>query len=193
MFQYKKKFSKEEVNRLPLNSFQGNIILLENIENAKKVIHYLKEQKVLGFDTETKPAFRKGQRYNVALLQLATNKEAFLFRLNNYNTIDVIVDILSDKNIIKVGVAVRDDIKGIQKRCKFIPEGFIELQKLVKKFGIEDTGLRKLTANILGFRISKVEQISNWEKIKLTKSQMKYAATDAWVGYKIYNKLMKNG
>ena len=189
MSQYQAKITNEEVNELPLKAFNGEIILLDTTEKAKTVLNYLKQQKIIGFDTETRPAFQKGQKYNVALLQLSTADRAFLFRLNKKGIINIAIEILSDKNIVKAGVAIHDDIKALKQLHNFSSAGFVELQNYVKKFGIEDSGLRKLTANILGLRISKSQRVSNWERSELTRSQIKYAATDDWVGYKFYIKL----
>lgn len=188
---FKTKISKDELNDLPIQAFRGKIYLVDNIDDTYTALDILKNKKILGFDTETRPVFVKGRFNHVALLQLSTENQAFLFRLQNKEILEVISEILSDKNIIKAGVAIRDDIKGLKKIHDFEPMGFIELQTYVNNFGIKDAGLRKLAGNILGFRISKTERISNWEKTKLTNSQIKYAATDAWVGYKIYKKLSK--
>ncbi len=189
MNRFSENISKGELNKLPLRAFEGNIVVIENSKQAKTIIPYLKNQDILGFDTETKPSFKKGVRHKVAVLQLATKDEAFIFRLNENGLLNHIVDILSDDSIVKTGVAIHDDIKALQKKEDFTPKGFIDLQKYVKKFGIKDAGLRKLTGNILGFRISKRERLSNWEKTELSKSQLKYAATDAWVAYEIYEEL----
>ncbi len=189
---YKAKISKEEVNKLDLNYFKGKIYLIDKHKQVPQACAHLQQFKILGFDTETKPTFKKNSFNKVALLQLATPTEAFLFRLNKIGLPQAILKILSNEKIIKTGVAIKDDIKQLNQRKIFTPAGFVELQELVNQFGIEDAGLRKLTANILGFRISKSQQISNWENQKLTKSQLTYAATDAWVGCMIYKKLTGN-
>lgn len=187
---FKSKISKEELNELPMQAFSGDLYLIDNEKDTYNILSHIKKEKVLGFDTETRPVFVKGRYNHVALLQLATENEAFLFRLKNRQIVKIISEILSNENIVKAGVAIRDDIKALRKLHNFEPRGFVELQTFVNDFGIEDAGLRKLAGNVLGFRISKTERISNWEKTELTKSQLKYAATDAWVGYKIYKTLL---
>lgn len=186
---FKAKISKEEVTNLPLHAFNGEINLIENYQSLKKILPKLYKNKILGFDTETRPVFKKNQSNSVALLQLACRDEAFLFRLNKIGLPDELARILSDPDTIKSGVALHDDIKELQQLKEFEPGGFAELQSIVTRYGIEDAGLKKLTANILGFRISKSEQISNWERRRLTEKQKIYAATDAWAGYMIYKKL----
>jgi ribonuclease D len=155
----------------------------------------LKGIPVLGFDTETKPAFKKGVVNEVCLLQLGDSENIFLFRLNLIGFPKELVKLLADKNIIKTGVALRDDIATLKRLKLFEPGGFVDLQEYVKSFGIEDNGLKKLAANILGFQISKRQQTSNWEADQLTEAQIEYAATDAWVCYEIYyalNKILRN-
>jgi ribonuclease D len=146
---------------------------------------------ILGFDTETKPTFKKGVSNEVSLLQLCTSEKAFLVRLNKIGLPVQIMNILSDPAVIKAGVAIHDDIAGLQRLGKFDPDGFIDLQDYVKDFGIIDNGLKKLSANILGFQISKRQQTSNWEQDELTRAQIEYAATDAWVCHQIYTVLKK--
>ena len=146
----------------------------------------LSKQSVIGFDTETKPAFKKGVFNKVALLQLSTKKQAFLFRLNQIGLPKEISDILSNPEISKPGVAIRDDIKGLQEFENFNPRGFIELQDHAKDLGIQNFSLKKLTAIACGFRISKGQQLTNWEADELTEKQQKYAATDAWTALKIF-------
>lgn len=189
---YKAKISKEEISELPVRAFEGKIHLIDKTKKAAEICNYLKNFKILGFDTETKPVFKKNRSNQVALLQLSTENEAFLFRLNKIGLPEAVTDILSNPKIIKTGVALRDDLKELRERNKFEPKGFVELQKFVTLYGIQDAGLKKLAANVLGFRISKSQQLSNWERRKLSEKQMQYAATDAWVGYLIYSKLKEN-
>ncbi len=185
------KIPKEILDELPVRSFEGEIYLIDNRKDLFTAVETLKNQTLLGFDTETRPVFKKGVYHKVSLLQLATEEKAYLFRLNEIGLPKELVNILSDKNIIKTGVAIKDDIKALQKLNKFIPGAFIELQKYVDEFGIEDNGLKKITGNVLGFRISKGARLTNWDNKVLTDTQLKYAATDAWVSYEIYSKLSK--
>jgi ribonuclease D len=155
----------------------------------KVVCDLLKNEKFLGFDTETKPSFKKGENNYVSLLQLSSADRAFLFRLNKIGLPPCLLDIMEDENIKKIGVAIKDDISALQKHALFTPNGFVDLQNIVKDFGIKSKSLKKLAGLILGFNISKRQRLSNWEKDALTEAQIKYAATDAWVCHLIYHKL----
>lgn len=186
---YPEMISPEELAAYDLSWFKGEIVLVDNLKKFYEVIPRLQNSAVLGFDTETKPNFKKGRKNNVSLLQLATNDLACLFRINKIGIPDELINILADKNIIKAGVAIHDDIRFLTGVRNFIPAGFIELQNLVKEFGIKCSGLKKLCAIILGFRISKRQQVTDWEASELSDAQILYAATDAWVCYEIYSKL----
>jgi ribonuclease D len=159
--QYKSTISKEEVSNLPVKSFQGEIFYIDTYEKLLRAEKYILETKLFGFDTETKPAFKKGVFNKVSLLQLATDSQVFLFRLNKIGLPEILRTILSDENVLKIGVAIHDDIGSLRKISPFEPAGFIDLQPFVKEYGIEDNSLRKLAANILGFKISKRQQTSN--------------------------------
>ena len=145
----------------------------------------------MGFDTETKPSFKRGQVNPVALLQLATSERAFIFRITKIGVPNRLKNILSNEQITKVGVAIHDDIKALQKINPFTPQGFVELQEEVKDYGIQDFSLKKITGIVLGFRISKSQRLSNWESDDLTDAQLSYAATDAWVACEIFNSLIE--
>lgn len=186
---YKVNIDKDELAELPLIQFEGKISLVESKEEYLMAVEYLAQQTMLGFDTETKPAFKKGVVYEVALLQLATKDRAFLFRLNKIGLPNGLKGILENPGIEKVGVAIRDDIKGLQKLNNFKPGGFIELQDHVKDFGIQDFSLKKLSAIVLGYRISKAQRVTNWEALELSEAQQIYAATDAWISHRIYESL----
>jgi ribonuclease D len=151
-----------------------------------EAVNYLKNQPILGFDTETRPTFKKGQNHQVALLQLSTADEAFLFRTNMIGLTPGLIKILSTPSILKIGAAIRDDIKILQRIAPFKPYGFVELQELVKSYGIENFSLKKLAAIVQGVRISKSQRLSNWESHVLSEQQQIYAATDAWISYLIY-------
>ncbi len=184
--EFKKTITDEELAELPLSVFEGKIHLIEKVEELTDAINYLKNHPVLGFDTETRPAFKKGQNHQVALLQLSTAHEAFLFRTNLIGLSPGLIKILGSPSIIKVGAAIRDDIKILQKLAHFKPGGFVELQELVKLHGIENFSLKKLAAIVCDMRISKSQRLTNWEAPVLTEQQQVYAATDAWISYMIY-------
>lgn len=186
---FKNKISREEISILPIEKFTGEIFYVDSMEAYNSFFPEFNVNGVLGFDTETRPTFKKGASNDVSLLQLSTDKQAFLFRINHIGLPAEVLNLLSDERIAKVGVAIHDDIVGLKKVSHFEPEGFVELQNYVKDYGIEDAGLKKLSANILGFQISKRQQTSNWEQLQLTEAQIEYAATDAWVCHEIFQKL----
>ena len=162
---------------------------MEDLKTFYEVFPKLLGADLLGFDTETRPTFKKGGRNNVSLIQLSTSEFAGLFRINKIGIPAEMIKLLSDPSVKKVGVAVHDDIKFLKVVKKFNPEGFIDLQSFVKDFGIESSGLKKLAAIVLGVRISKRQQVTDWEAEQLTEAQQIYAATDAWVCHQIYEKL----
>lgn len=186
---YLENIDGEYLKTLPVKSFDGDIFMIDTEEKAERAGSLLTHETMLGFDTETKPSFRKGRIHQVALLQLATSDKAFLFRLNKIRLPGFLIGILEDPSSLKVGVAIKDDLKSLIRLRSFEPAGFVELQDYVKRHGIADNGLKKLTANVLGFRISKRNQTSNWEQDVLTEDQQRYAATDAWTCLEIYRAL----
>jgi ribonuclease D len=177
------------LSELPLSVFEGKIHLVEKVEELTEAVNYLKQQPILGFDTETRPTFKKGQNHQVALLQLSTASEAFLIRTSMIGLSPGLVKILGSSSILKIGVAIRDDIKILQKIAPLRPGGFVELQEMVKEYGIENFSLKKLAAIVCGVRISKSQRLTNWEATVLTEQQQVYAATDAWIAYMIYQGL----
>lgn len=181
--------SKEEIKDLPLKQFEGPVTVVEDSEKVREVVEKLKQDKVIGFDTETKPSFKKGVSHKVALLQLSTEEEAFLFRLNVTGINGDLTDLLADSEILKVGVGIRDDLRGLRELNSFTPRGFVELQDVAPDYGIDVLSLKNLAGLLLGIRISKRQRLSNWEAGHLTEGQILYAATDAWVALQIYNKL----
>jgi len=185
--------SKEEINELELGRYEGKIFLITKEEQLNSVFERINAHKVVGFDTETKPTFKKGEVHDVAMIQIAIPNAVYLIRVNYTRITDQVVKFLEDPSITKVGVALRDDLKDINRLRSFQPQGFVELNQLVKDLGIESNGLRKLAAIILGFRISKNAQVSNWEAEMLSQKQLQYAATDAWVCLEMYNELEKKG
>lgn len=186
---YKNIITKEELADLPLMAFEGEIHCIDKLVDVEPAVRYLKQHSILGFDSETKPSFKKGQTNNVCLLQLSTNDHAFLFRLNIIGLLPEIASILSSRKIQKIGVGIHDDILSLKKIQPFRQSGFIELQTLVQEYGIEHISLKKLCGIVLGGKISKKQQVSNWEKEDLSDGQKKYAATDAWAALRIYEEL----
>ena len=191
---YIESITPELLDKLEYASFPGKIFVIDSVgAEFNRAIAYLRSQKVIGFDTETRPCFGPDQpRYGVALLQLSGPEKAYLFRIKNMGMHRRLCNLLADKRIIKGGAAIHDDIRGLQKLREFEPGSFVDLQKIVWEYGIKDKSVKKMTAIILGFRISKTQQLSNWEAEALSESQCKYAATDAWVCREMYLKLMKS-
>jgi ribonuclease D len=187
--EFKRSIEHEHIQGLPLKAFEGQIYLVDNPRQFRLVKELMDRFDIFGFDTETRPSFRKGKVNKVALLQLASREHAFIFRLNRIGIPDFVRKTLEDPAIIKVGVAIHDDLKSLNKIKPMQTESFIDLQQYVSHFNIDDKGLKKLTANILGFRISKRYQTSNWEEDVLSPPQLEYAATDAWVCFEIYDRL----
>ncbi len=180
------RISKEEINRLPIVRFGGKIQVIRESDGLRTAAKKLRSTKVVGFDVESKPTFRKGESHPVALLQLASAKEAFLIQLRPLKDLGPISEILEDPSIEKVGVAIRDDIKKLAEKHPFQPENFVELGISATKLGIVTTGLRSLTAILLKKRISKGAQLSNWERRNLAPAQLSYAATDAWISRELH-------
>ncbi|MDB4334879.1 3'-5' exonuclease domain-containing protein 2 [bacterium] len=186
-----KSITHEEINELPLNQFNGPITVIENKEHILQVLEKLSTNSVVGFDTETRPSFKKGQSNNISLLQLSSDTECFLIRLNKTGITEELVQFFSNSSIDKVGVGIRDDIRGLQKLSDFEPAGFIELQTMATDKGFENFSLKKLAGILLKFRVSKRQRLSNWDAEELAQGQIVYAATDAWVALGIYKKLQQ--
>lgn len=185
------KFDKKKIPTLSRVIFPGRIIVVLNEREADKAVDYLLNAELLGFDTETKPSFRKGHQNTVALLQVSTNDTCFLFRLHRTGLCPSIKKLLETTEVRKIGLSWHDDILSLKKCGEFQPKGFIDLQDHMKELGIEDTGLAKLYANIFGQRISKREQLSNWEADVLSEKQKAYAATDAWACVMLYKEYLR--
>lgn len=181
--------SNEELLLLPLRAYSGKVILVQTPEELEVAVKAIEHVEILGFDTETRPSFKRGEFYKVALVQLATPDEVYLIQIQKTGLSESFAKIFSNPNIIKAGVAIRDDIKGLQKYRRFHPEAFVDLSLVAREKGIGVESVKKLTGLLLGFRISKSAQTSNWEVPTLTDKQIEYAATDAWVCLEIYKKL----
>ncbi|MBS7288988.1 MAG: 3'-5' exonuclease domain-containing protein 2 [Bacteroidales bacterium] len=189
---YQISISPEEIERKEMKSFPGKITVIDSTgPEFTKAIAYLRRQKILGFDTESRPCFSPGQpHYGVSLLQLSGPERAFLFRIKKTGMSASLCRILSNPSIKKIGAATADDVRGLQKYTPFEASGFIDLQKMVWEYGIKDKSVKKMAAIILDVKISKTQQLSNWEADELSESQQKYAATDAWICREMYLKLL---
>lgn len=187
----KDKYDKSQIAALPRVLFEGRIIVVFTEKEAEKAVEYLMKQSVLGFDTETRPTFKKGNMHMVALLQVATHDTCFLFRLNRLGLPDALIWLLEDRHITKVGLSLQDDLRMLNLRRRFTPGTFVELQKEVKNIGIEDNSLQKIYANLFGQKISKGQQLSNWEADTLSEAQQRYAATDAWACIMIHEEVAR--
>ena len=184
---------KDKLATLPVENFDGKIVVVSGESNIKKALSRLRKADIIGFDTETKPNFKKGKINNVSLIQLATEDKCYLFRISKSGLTDEIIEFLEDESVKKVGLSVHDDFLGLSRVREVSPKGFIDLQPFVKQYSIIDNSLSRIYGILFGKRIAKAQQLSNWEASKLTSAQKKYAALDAVACIRIYKHLISNG
>ena len=175
---------------LPKAQFPGKIITVEKDEDIAAALELLKKEDHVGFDTETKPSFKKGEFYHVSLLQLASDEYAVLFRLHYLKDFSILKAYMENESVRKIGVAIRDDIKSLQKVFPFEPKGFVELAEMAKSSNMKNFGLKGMTEEVLKHTLSKKAKLSNWEAPVLKSDQLRYAATDAWVGLALYHAII---
>jgi ribonuclease D len=185
----KRTISKDDISEMPKVNFEGKIITICTEKDAERAVDFLSKYPVLGIDSETKPSFIKGKSHKVSLLQISTDQHCFLFRLNLIGFPKVLISLLENPSIVKVGLSLKDDFMAMHRRVTFKQQNCVELQEFVKPFGIQDKSLQKIYAILFGHKISKSQRLSNWEAETLSPSQQLYAATDAWTCLKIYNLL----
>jgi len=184
--------SKEDLAKLPLLAFSGKIHLPRSLRETREAVNHLSKESVVGFDTETRPSFKKGQFFHPSLVQISTETEAFLFQFKKMESLTPMLEFLENSKILKTGVALDRDIKELIALVPFKAEGFLELGRIARQAGLEKTGLRNMCGILLGHRISKKAQTSNWARSELTDEQILYAATDAWVSLKLYQRLRQH-
>ena len=188
---FRPTITNEEAAALPAAQFGGKIIVVDKDEQVGPMCRYLSEQTILGFDTETRPSFKAGVTNRVALLQLSTRQRCYLIRLCRIKFHNPILKLLSNPAIAKIGADVKGDMHSLHALRNFKEQGFIDLQQIASEWGIAEKSLRKMSAIVLDKRVSKAQRLSNWEAAQLTPQQQMYAATDAWVCIKIYDKLLE--
>ena len=184
-------YSTDRIQWLPLAAFGGEVIVVDTPEKVEEAVEYLSKQNAIGVDTESRPSFTRGVHYPTALLQIATEERCYLFRLTHVGMPQALADIFANPKITKVGLAFKDDIAGLRRRRDFKPANCIDLQTIVPKYGILDMGLQKIFAICFGRKISKAQQLTNWENSHLTPDQARYASTDARATLLIYKDIMQ--
>jgi ribonuclease D len=187
--EYTLTISKEELSLLPTARYSGLIKVIDRPEDVPAAIDDLYMAPVVGFDTETRPSFKKGHMNSLALLQLSTGSTCYLFRINMLGLLPSIRHFLEDPNTLKVGLSIHDDFNNLNKVAPVSPNGFIELQSYVNNFAISDRSLTKIYGILFNMRISKGQRLTNWEAVELTRNQQEYAALDALACVNIYNYL----
>ena len=188
---FDRRMTKEEINNCPIRKWNGPVHVIRSNKRMTNAVEQLSRETILGFDTETRPAFKKGQKYLPSLLQLAGENSVYLFQLKHLGLQEPLIKILADPAVIKAGVSLAHDLRELKQLTPFMQAGFVGLGKMSKEKGIKNHGLRGLAAVVLGLRISKSAQTTNWAKDELTRSQIRYAATDAWVGRELYLQLSR--
>ena len=184
--------SKDLLQWMPLAAFEGEVVVVDKPEQVVEAVSYLRTQPIVGVDTEARPSFQRGIHYPTALVQIASHERCYLFRLTHIGMPQELADFFADEQICKVGLAFKDDINGLRRRRNFVPANCVDIQKMVPQYGILDLGLQKLFAICFGKKISKSQQLTNWENSHLTPEQARYASTDAWATLLIYEDLLKH-
>lgn len=187
---FPQRIAKDLIQEMPLAAFEGEVVVIDRPEQVADAIAYLSEQSVLGVDTESRPSFTRGVHYPTALVQIGSTERVYLFRLTHVGMPKELAAIFQNPAICKVGLAFKDDLNGLRRRQSFVPQNCVDLQSIVGRYGILDLGLQKLFAICFGKKISKSQQVTNWENSHLTPEQIRYAATDAWATLLVYNELM---
>lgn len=195
---FRKEITKEEINELPLRKYEGDIVVATDASHQANIFEEISHHSIVGFDTETKPAFKRGVRHEVSLIQLAVPDRAYLIRLNHTGFTPELNAFFANEHVKKVGISIKDDLRhldrlGEQQGIRFTPNNILDLNDTAKELQIPHMGVKKLTAIFLEFRVSKAQQTSNWENPQLTEKQLRYAATDAWVCLEIYRRLERLG
>lgn len=183
---YQATITNDEINLLPVAHFAGRVLVVDSEAAMKQAEDALRGATIIGFDTETRPSFHKGHQFSMSLLQISTEDVAILFRLQMAALSPGIIGILESAEVLKIGAAIRDDIRGLQKICRYKPAGFVDLQSIVGKWGIEGLSVKKMAAIVLDLKVSKAQRLSNWDAQQLTPAQIDYAALDAWICREIY-------
>ena len=189
---FQSEISKEQVAGLDLIQYEGPIHVIDSRESFAREIGNLAREQILGIDTETRPSFKKGTMYPTSLIQLSTLDQAWIIRVSRIGYPKELLGLLSREVPLKVGLSLHDDLRRLRSDFQFEPRGFLDLQQYVEAFRIEEKGLKKLSGIVLGRRISKSQQVSNWDADLLTEAQLRYAATDAWICLMIYYKLRES-
>ncbi|MCC5919732.1 MAG: 3'-5' exonuclease domain-containing protein 2 [Cyclobacteriaceae bacterium] len=191
---FQEKISKEEVRELPIIRFEGPIDVIDHPAKAIEVIRKeILQHRFLGFDTETRPSFRKGNSYALSLVQISSLDKSWLFRVKKCGWPGALIQLMESSAHLKIGVSLRDDLKEVRQSSRSQPKGFIDMNDIAAELSIQNQGARNLSGIFLGYRISKSQQTTNWDREQLTEPQLRYAATDAWICLKMFDTLMNKG
>ncbi|MBQ7210833.1 MAG: 3'-5' exonuclease domain-containing protein 2 [Paludibacteraceae bacterium] len=188
---YSAHIDKETINKLPLDEFKGEVVIVNAIEHVPNAVDYLSRQTVVGVDTESRPSFVRGVHYPTALVQIATTQRCYLFQINRIGMPEELAGFFANPEIMKIGLAFNDDLHGLQRQHEFTPQNCHDIQKIVNDYGIFELGLQKIYAIVFGRKISKNQQLTNWDTATLTTEQARYASTDAWATLRIWLELRK--
>lgn len=186
---FQSEISKEEVSELELIQYEGPIHLIDSLEAFEKELDHIASQEILGFDTETRPSFKKGKVYPTSLIQISSLEQSWILRVSRIGYPAELLKLLSNEIPLKIGLGLQDDLRRLRADYQFSPQGFLDLQHYVKAYHIDELGLKKISGIVLNRRISKSQQVSNWDADELTEAQLRYAATDAWICLMIYYRL----
>jgi ribonuclease D len=178
--------SREAMSELPVCRYEGRVCVVATRSELTDALADIQQERVVGFDTETRPAFKKGERYDPSLVQVATAAAVYLFQLRRVDVIPGLAQVMANARIVKAGVAVARDVQDLKQVFAFAERSVFDLGVVARRRGLEQTGVRNLAGILLGCRVPKGSRTSNWASSALTPAQISYAATDAWICRELY-------
>jgi len=184
--EYRRTISSEEIAHLPIRRYEGEVCVVATAEELERAMADLRQERVVGFDTETRPSFHKGEDYLPCLVQLATARRVYLWQLQRLDFSHALAELLGNPDLIKTGVALAGDIGQLKRLFRLQSAAVVDLGHVARRHGNRQTGLRNLAALFLGARIPKGARTTNWSVPRLSPAQIRYAATDAWAGRELY-------
>ena len=185
--------SRDEVVALPIQRYEGETVVVGSPAELERAREDFAGEALVGIDTETRPAFRKGESYTPSLVQVATARAVYLFQIQQQDCSAILKSLLESEVAVKAGASIAYDLRQLKQVFAFEEQAVVDVGWAAKRHGMEQSGVRNLAALFLGFRIPKGAKTTNWSAKQLSPQQIQYAATDAWACRELYPRFQELG